>query len=157
MNNFIKRSRLIVIIGIVGFIDVAFSIISGVFKIFTGIEFLNIAEANINQSNGLDKVDGFEKAVNNLNNAFGGQLVFANKLVENSIILGVIVIVSALISFVGLMWMWNLRKKGFLYFVLGQLVPIASFLIFVGFSFSYLWLLPIIFILLWAYNLKYMS
>lgn len=157
MNNFIKRSRFIVLIGIIGFIDVAFSIISGAFKIFNGIELLKITETNINNSIGIDKVDGFEKAVNSLNNAFGGQLEYSNKLVENSILLGVIVIISALISFVGLMWMWNLRKKGFLYFVFGQLSPIVAFIIFVGFSFSYFWLFPILFILFWMYNLKYMS
>lgn len=157
MNNFIRRSRFIVLIGIIGFIDVAFSIISGAFKIFNGIELLKITETNINNSIGIDKVDGFEKAVNSLNNAFGGQLEYSNKLVENSILLGVIVIISALISFVGLMWMWNLRKKGFLYFVFGQLSPIVAFIIFVGFSFSYFWLFPILFILLWMYNLKYMS
>jgi hypothetical protein len=156
----IKRPFFITILGIIGFIEVAFSIELGLFRIFTGISL--IPESDINYFNGIEKLKNLKVFTNDLNTGLDVQLEYSNKIIENSIFLGAVSLIAAVICFTGIVWMWKLKKKGYYVYILGEIAPVIVMAAIVGFSFTSTismisFILPFVFIILWGLNLKHMN
>ncbi|HQI46339.1 MAG TPA: hypothetical protein PLC59_09795 [Bacteroidales bacterium] len=73
-------------------------------------------------------------------------------------------LIANVICFVGVWIMWNLKKKGYLIYVLGEILPVlATFLLmnvnglFGIFLLGFGLLIPLLFIILYSFNLKHMS
>ena len=73
-------------------------------------------------------------------------------------------LIANIICFVGVWIMWNLKKKGYLIYVLGEILPVlATFLLmnvnglFGIFLLGFGLLIPLLFIILYSFNLKHMS
>ena len=113
---------------------------------------------SLSNMEGMENIEGVDNAMNNLNEAVD----LANKLAANATTLGIVSIVAALVCLLGIIWMWQLKKKGFYVYVIGEIAaPIVTILL-VGFGLGGIMatmamIFPIIFIILWGLNLKHMS
>lgn len=103
----------------------------------------------------------------------GQESEFAQRIMEQGMImaeqaaaqaksLGIVGLVTSLISLLGVWMMWNLRKTGFWVYTLAALVGLIAPLYFLGFStmafiaLGFGGLVSIVFIILYAVNLKHM-
>ena len=83
----------------------------------------------------------------------------AQKSCENNMLVTLITVVGLVLCFVGAMMMRNLKKQGFILYIIGEIVPPVALLILLGmngmmaiFGFS----IPIIFVILYATQRKYL-
>jgi hypothetical protein len=159
-NSKHKRPLLITFLGIIGFIEVALSMELGLFRIFTGISL--IPANDIKNLSGIEKVKDLKVFTNDLFTGIDTQLVYTNKVIDNSIFLGVISFLASVFCFIGIVWMWKLKKKGYYVYIVGEMLPIIATIALVGLSFTGTMaiisvLLPLVFIILWGINLKHMN
>lgn len=72
------------------------------------------------------------------NSAVGSLLSGANEAVkksyENRMMIMILALVGAALCFYGAMQMRNLKKQGYMIYVVGEILPIISFAVFVGFG-----------------------
>jgi hypothetical protein len=159
-----KRPTFLTVLCILSFIGVGFQIISGFITIGSGA--MTSAVTQVGQSysesmsnlEGLENVEGMDQAIAGLNEAVEA----ANKMAQYATTLGIVNILAALVCLLGVIWMWKLQKKGFYVYVIGEIVPPILTLLLVGFGFGGImatlgFIFPIIFIILYALNLKHMS
>lgn len=84
------------------------------------------------------------------------------KSYENRIPILIIGLVSVALCFVGAMQMRKLQKQGFLFYVIGELLPFISFVFFIGtfmisgFAFIFFAVVAVLFIAMYAINRKYL-
>ncbi len=159
-----KRPTFITVLAILSFIGVAWQIISGFITMAAGAVSSTITGAGKSYAEGLESLEGMEniegmdQAMSGLNEAVDA----AGALAQNATLLGIINIVAALVCLLGVIWMWQLKKKGFFVYVVGELAaPIATIAL-VGFGLGGMMatlglIVPIIMIILYAINLKHMS
>ncbi len=159
-----KRPTFLTVLGILSFIGVAWQIISGIITMGAGAVSSAVTSAGqsyaegLSELEGMENVEGMDQAMAGLNEAVDA----ANKLAQNATLLGIINIVAALICLLGVIWMWKLMKKGFYVYVIGELAAPVATLVLVGFGLGGFmatlgFIVPIIFIILYALNLKHMS
>lgn len=86
------------------------------------------------------------------------------KTIENSFSINLLSAIALALCLYGVIRMRNLKKEGFYIYLLGELVvPLATMIIFVGlglygsFALALSILIPVLFIILYATQLKYMS
>jgi hypothetical protein len=104
-----------------------------------------------------------------LNEAFGEgsdvsiTLKDSEPLMKNGILYNILSMVGCIICLVGVIMMWKLKKVGFYIYIVGEIAPMAlPFILLGGFGalsgFSLvLGIIPIIFIALYALNLKHLE
>ncbi|NSW45934.1 MAG: hypothetical protein HPY79_08995 [Bacteroidales bacterium] len=159
-----KRPTFLTVLGILSFIGVGWQIISGIITMGAGAVTSAVTSAGseyaegLNNMEGMENVEGMDQAMAGLNEAVDA----ANKLAQNATLLGIINIVAALVCLLGVIWMWKLMKKGFYVYVIGELAAPIATLALVGFGLGGVmatlgFIFPIIFIVLYALNLKHMS
>ena len=89
-------------------------------------------------------------------------IAMGEKSVENAKPIGYSSIVLSILSLLGVWWMWNLQKKGFWLYTLATVVSLITPFIFLGggmmtlLGVGFLAVISIIFIILYAVNLKHM-
>jgi hypothetical protein len=69
-----------------------------------------------------------------LNTLMSGAMEMAKKQYDNRFMLLIFGVVGIALCFYGAMQMRNLKKQGYLLYVIGELLPIISFAIFIGFG-----------------------
>jgi len=153
-----KRPIFLTVLGILSFIGVGWQIISGIITMGAGSLTSAVTSAGSEYAEGLSNMEGMDQAMAGLNEAVDA----ANKLAQNASLLGIINIVAALVCLLGVIWMWKLMKKGFYVYVIGELAAPVATLALVGFGLGGItatlgFIFPIIFIILYALNLKHMS
>ena len=96
-----------------------------------------------------------------MNSLLSGISEMAKKQYENRVMILVLGLVGVALCFYGALQMRNLKKQGFLIYVVGELMPIISFAIFVGFGnllagigMIFTLLIAAVFIILYATQLK---
>jgi len=159
-----KRPAFVTVLGILGFIGVGWAIVAGVIQMLAGMAYTavsgGLSDAANKATEGLQNVQGMEnvKGMEGLNDLADS----ANKLLAHQTTLGIVSIVAALISLLGIIWMWTLKKKGYYVYIIGEIAPIIATIALAGFSFAGAMamigmIFPILFIILWGLNLKHMS
>jgi CHASE2 domain-containing sensor protein len=89
-------------------------------------------------------------------------IAIGEKSVENAKPIGYSSIVLSIVSLLGVWWMWNLQKKGFWLYTLATVVGLITPFIFLGggmmtlLGVGFLAVISIIFVILYAVNLKHM-
>jgi hypothetical protein len=89
-------------------------------------------------------------------------IAMGEKSVENAKPIGYSSIVLSIVSLLGVWWMWNLQKKGFWLHTLATVVGLITPFIFLGggmmtlLGVGFLAVISIIFVILYAVNLKHM-
>jgi hypothetical protein len=89
-------------------------------------------------------------------------IAMGEKSVENAKPIGYSSIVLSIVSLLGVWWMWNLQKKGFWLYTLATVVGLITPFIFLGggmmtlLGVGFLAVISIIFVILYAVNLKHM-
>jgi hypothetical protein len=166
-TNTKKRPAFITVLAILSFIGIGWQIISGVMMMLGGALFGAVTDAasdysanvDVSSIEGMENVEGLEE----LQSVANESLDAANSMVNNMSTIGIIYIVAALICLLGVIWMWQLKKKGFFTYVVGELAPPIATMILLGFGFfggmalATGLIVPIIMIILYGINLKHMS
>ncbi len=142
------------------------SFIMGAWGIFSGIQNLTV-----DQTAALDKARmEMEQARADLGDQAGGlpgqmldsAMELAEKTAENAKPIGISTIVLSLLSLFGVWQMWNLRKNGFWLYLLASVGGLISTVYFLGgsmmaiFSMGVAGFFSLVFIVLYAVNLKHM-
>ena len=68
------------------------------------------------------------------NTVFSGAAEMIKKTYENRMMILIFALVGVALSFYGAMQMRNLKKQGYMIYVVGELLPIISFAVFIGFG-----------------------
>lgn len=156
-TNTKKRPAFITVLGILGFIGVAWQIIGGIMNILAGAVTSTITDAGSSMVDSMEGIEGMEN-VEGLQE-LGDTL---NSFVPDFTTMGYVSIAAALVCLLGIIWMWQLKKKGFFVYVIGEIAaPIATIFL-VGFGLGGMMatlgmIFPVVFIILWGLNLKHMS
>lgn len=98
-----------------------------------------------------------------LDNLLGGVTEMAKRQYDNRLMILIFGLLGLALCFYGAMQMRNLKKQGFVIYLAGQIIPIVSFAIFVGFSnifgalgMVFAVLLAAVFIILYGTQRKYL-
>jgi len=154
-----KRPTFLTVLCILSFIAGIWGIYSGIQSSFTDKPQRDLEEARTEMEEAMDQMgDGPAMVVNMLESA----LEMAELTAVNAQNLGYVAIATSLLSLLGVWLMWNLRRMGFHIYVvaslLGLLLPFAflgfSMVALIGLGFGALF--TILFIILYAVNLKHM-
>lgn len=155
-----QRPTLLTIICILSFISGLWGAIDGFRTAFTdkAQKDLEAARAQIDQV--MDQVQG--PGAEFAQQMIEQGITLAESTAANARPIGLTALVLALISLYGVWLMWNLRKQGFWYYTLAAILGLIVPLFFIGFStLSIMGLgmgavISLIFIILYAVNLKHM-
>lgn len=146
-----KRTTFISLLGRLSFTGVAIQMAYGIVLLLGGIVLASEKEVVVNP----DQVINI--GLNNLG-GLNDWLIAANKTAQFSTYIGIINILAATICFIGIVKMWQLKRKGFFIYAFGEIVAPTTTLILTGFSGIWMNVIfPVIFIFLWMINLKKMS
>ena len=153
------RPTLLTVVCIIAFILGAWGIFSGVKQITQDSDVvLAKAQADMEQARADlgANADGFAGRM------LDSGMEITQKAAENAVPIGIAGIVLALISLFGVWQMWNMKKSGFWLYVLAAIGGLIVPLVFLGGSMLALFsvgiggFISLIFIILFAVNLKYM-
>jgi hypothetical protein len=107
--------------------------------------------------------NGFQSENKALNSVFSGATEMIRKAYENRLMIMVFALVGVALCFYGAMQMRNLKKQGYLIYVVGELLPTISFAIFIGFgglfggiAMIFSTLFALLFIILYTTQRKYL-
>lgn len=156
-----KRPTFLTVLCILSFIGSAWGLIDGITDLMSNgnAEALSEATQRIDEAKaqmGDDAASGFA------GNMMDAAMDVAQKAVEHAKEIGLSKIVLALIEALGVLLMWNLRKPGFLLYVLSIIGGLAVPLIFLGtnllslLSVGFMGVIGIVFVILYGLNLKHM-
>lgn len=156
-----ERPTLLTILCILSFIFGAFGLYSGISTAFTDQPKQDLEEAKVEMEKQMAEVQGpgAEMAQKMMDQA----LAMAEKQVENATPLGISGLLLSAISLLGVWMMWNLRKMGFWLYVLASVASLIMPIVFLGgglmtfLSVGFMGVIAIIFIVLYAVNLKHMA
>lgn len=156
-----QRPTLLTIICILSFIFGIWGVWGGVQSAFTDKPQRDLEETRVELEKTLSQVQGpgAEFAAK-----MGEQAIaLAEKSVENAKPIGYSGIALSLLSLLGVWWMWNLKKAGFWVYVLATVVGLITPIIFLGggmmtiLGVGFMGLFSLVFIILYAVNLKHMQ
>lgn len=88
-------------------------------------------------------------------------LVMYRKLYENKLPILILGLVSAALCFYGALEMRKMKKQGYTFWLVGELLPLGTTILFIGMmAFSgfglLMWLFPVAFIIMYTVNKKYL-
>lgn len=153
------RPTLLTVICILSFIMGAWGVIGGIQNlVMDQSAVLEEARANMEQA----RVDLGDQADGVAGQMMNSAMELAEKGAENARPIGIANIVLSLLSLYGVWQMWNLRKNGFWLYVLASVLGLAATVYFLGGSMlaiasvGVVGFFALVFIVLYAVNLKYM-
>jgi ABC-type multidrug transport system fused ATPase/permease subunit len=158
-----KRPTFLTVLCILSYIGVAFQIISAIISIGAGAAASGLSSVGKELSQGtneLSNIEGMDQSLSNLNEATEA----LDKAAQYASVVGIVNIIAALICLVGVIMMWKLKKTGFYIYAVGELgAPIVAIIlmgfstIFGGMMLFVSLIVPILFTILYALNLKHME
>ena len=153
------RPTLLTVICILSFLAGAFGLWSGISNAFTDAPQTELKEARTQMEEAMAQVgDGNEMVTKMMESG----MVMAEKAAENAKPIGYANIVLSLLSLFGVWQMWNLKKSGFWMYVAASVAGLIVPMVFLGggmltlMSVGFGGLISIVFIILYAVNLKHM-
>ena len=153
------RPTLLTVICILSFLAGAFGLWSGISNAFTDAPQTELQEARTQMEEAMAQVgDGNEMVTKMMESG----MVMAEKAAENAKPIGYANIVLSLLSLLGVWQMWNLKKSGFWMYVAASVAGLIVPMVFLGggmltlMSVGFGGLISIVFIILYAVNLKHM-
>lgn len=159
------RPTFLTVLCILSFIGCGLGIFSGITGYFTNTALVStgssmhdeLTSAMDEAMDDAEMTDAGRELANTLGEAMGGMTDFA-AMAKNSIASAALCIVIL----IGVWMMWNLKKTGFYIYTVGQIALVAAPFVLVGGLAGGLMatlgaIFPIIFIILYALNLKHMS
>lgn len=154
------RPTLLTVICILSFIMGAWGVISGVRNLTTD-QTAVVAEARAHMEEARAQLG--DKASGMAGRMMDSAMEITEKAAENAKPIGISGIVLSLLSLFGVWQMWNLKKSGFWLYLLASVVGLALPVYFLGGSMvaiasvGVVGFFSLVFIILYAVNLKYMS
>ena len=153
------RPTLLTVICILSFLAGAFGLWSGISNAFTDAPQTELQEARTQMEEAMAQVgDGNEMVTKMMESG----MVMAEKAAENAKPIGYANIILSLLSLLGVWQMWNLKKSGFWMYVAASVAGLIVPMVFLGggmltlMSVGFGGLISIVFIILYAVNLKHM-
>lgn len=150
-----KRPTFLTVLCILTFVGVGISIVSSII----GALAVSAASAMLDTATSMANSTGTE-----MDNVTNAAVTAADSLAKNGMMYYILLIVCALICFVGAFMMWKLKKTGFYVYVVGELVPVilpfiffGGFGILGGFALVLGLIFPIAFIIMYGLNLKHLK
>lgn len=153
------RPTLLTVICIISFIMGALSIISSI-RTFTTDQSVAMAEAQSQMEEA--KVQLGDQADGMAGKLLDSGMEIAQRTAENAVAISISGILLSLLSLIGVWMMWNLRKSGFWLYLISTVVGLIVPLYFIGgsmmaiMSIGFIGFFSLLFIILYAVNLKYM-
>lgn len=154
------RPTLLTVICILSFIAGAWGVIGGIINLASSSDQQALIEAQQRMEEA--KAQMGDQANGMMGGMMDSAMEMTQKAAENAKPIGISNIVLSLISLLGVWQMWNLRKSGFWLYLLAAVGGLLVPLVFLGgsmvalFSVGFAGLISILFIILYAVNLKYM-
>ncbi len=124
-----KLPQMLNVLTILTYIGCAFAAIGAVYNYFTISASYKLVE---NMTSASKDLGGSES--NTLQSIINQSTEIVKKQYDNRLMIMVLALVGAALCFYGAMQMRNLKKQGYMFYVIGELLPILSFAIFVGFG-----------------------
>jgi type III secretory pathway component EscR len=153
------RPTFLTVLCILSFIAGAYGIYSGISGYFTADTAAGlVGEAMDNASNSIKNSDNASKAVEGVMNSISDAM--SPEKIKNNAIAGVL---ASILTLIGAWMMWNLQKKGFWIYLAGTVVSIVAPLVVFGGGLMGLAtggvsaFFGVLFVILYAINLKHMS
>jgi hypothetical protein len=155
------RPTLLTVICILSFIFGAWSLWGGIQNAFTDAPQREFEEAKVAMDEAMAQVgdQGNEMVTQMMESA----MVMAEKSVEEAVPMGYTTIALSILSLIGVWLMWNLKKTGFWLYLVSAVGGLVSPMIFLGgglltmLGVGVMGLISVVFIILYAVNLKHMS
>lgn len=160
-----QRPTFLTVLCILSFIGCGLGIFGGITGYFTNKALVGTGDALSSEiSNSMDEAlssgemsDAEREMASALGNALGGSMDFG-AMANSSLVQGLM----AIVCLIGVFMMWKLKKTGFYIYTLAQIVTVAAPFVLVGGLAGGLMatlgaIFPVIFIILYALNLKHMS
>ena len=124
-----KLPQMLNVLTILTYIGCAFAAIGAVYNYFTISASYKLVESMTSATEGLGGAESktFQGIINQ-----SAEIV--KKQYDNRLMIMLLALVGAVLCFYGAMQMRNLKKQGYMFYVIGELLPILSFAIFVGFG-----------------------
>lgn len=156
-----ERPTLLTILCILSFLFGAYGLYSGFSTAFTDQPKKDLEESRIELEKQMADVQGpgAEMAQKMMDQA----LAMAEKQVENATPIGISGLLLSVISLLGVWMMWNLKKTGFWLYVLASVASLIVPIVFLGgglmtfLGVGFMGVIALIFIILYAVNLKHME
>jgi len=151
-----KLPQMLNVLTILTYIGCALGAISAIWNYVSAAAAYKIYES----AGGLDslKTDNSQ-----LNSVLAGANEMVKKTYENRLMIVIFALAGIALCFYGAMQMRNLKKQGYLIYVVGELLPVISFAVFVGFgnllgamSMVFVVLFAVLFIILYTTQRKYL-
>lgn len=123
-----KLPQAINVLTILTYIGSAFAFIGALYTYFT-------ISTSYKMMEGLAGNDSLGGAGNNaFKSVMNQSMIMIKKQYDNRLMIMILGLAGAFLCFYGAMQMRNLKKQGYMIYVIGELLPILSFAIFVGFG-----------------------
>jgi hypothetical protein len=156
-----KRPTLLTVLCILSFIAGAWGLIDGARTAFTNKPQEDYAEAKVKMEEAMDQLG--DDASGMVKNMMDSAMEMTEKAVEHAKPIGYAGIVLSALSLLGVWMMWNLKRTGFWLYLLAAVGALVVPIYFLGgsmtaiLSVGFMGLITLIFIVLYATNLKHMS
>jgi hypothetical protein len=157
----IQRPTLLTVLCILTFIGSGWGLISGVINIFTAKTVDTVALTD-QMSTEMEKLNDSGAAGETATKIMEGTMDMVGKAAENAIPLAIVSMIASALAIFGAYLMWNLSKKGFYIYVIAQIISLIGIFVLLGvnlISVMFIGLggfLALVFVILYAVNLKYM-
>ncbi len=154
-NDMQKLPQMLNVLTILTYIGCALGAIGSIYGFFS-------ASSNLKKYEELGST-GIDTENKTLNSIMSGAMEMAKKQYDNRLMLLIFGMVGLVLCFYGAMQMRNYKKQGYLLYVIGELLPIISFALFIGFgsllgavSMIFTILFSAVFIILYTTQRKYL-
>lgn len=153
------RPTLLTVLCILSFVFGGFGLISGLMGLAKDPQ-AELEEARAKMEESLAQAGGEAPAF--LTNMLQDTINMLEKQAANHMAITIVGLICTVLSLYGVWQMWNLKKQGFTFYVLATVVSLISTMYFLGFSMTVLFgaglagVISLVFILLYAANLKHM-
>ena len=124
-----KLPTMLNVLTILTYIGCALGAIGALYSYFTISASYKLMEGYQGMTDGLNGSEN--KAVQSL---MSGSMELVKKQYENRTMIMILAIVGVALCFYGAMQMRNLKKQGYLIYVVGELIPLISYAVFIGFG-----------------------
>lgn len=156
-----QRPTFLTVLCVLSFVGGLWGAWDGMKSAFTDAPLEEVEEARMAIEEAMTQVDGpgADVAVRMMEEG----LALAEQAATNAVPLGYIGLISSVLGLVGVWMMWNLRKNGFYIYVVSSILGLSLPYIFIGFSMvgllglGFVGFITVLFIVLYAIHLKYMS
>lgn len=158
-----KRPTLLTVLCILSFIGIGWSLYNGVYSLLTDntADMEQVDKAMEEAHEDMAEVGGESGEL--MSGFLSGAADMASKAMQFRVELALTSIIASLLALFGVIMMWKLRKQGFYLYLLAQIIAIVVPLIYLGTSWMVIatfigfgGFISLVFIILYAVNLKYM-